>query len=379
MTAEPEDNPSEPRLEPAGGREPLERRARPKPSVIEQPSQPRPGSGGGLLFPLAAGLIGGLVGAGIVYFALGAGGSAKEDVDGRQLIRELQDKTSQLGEEVRAKFASSVVAPAGASSEDLNEVRARIDGLAKAAKAGDDSVQALSQRVQTEDDSVQALSKKVETLEQKPAPEPVAKETIQAEVASQVAPVAERMAALEHSHAERASDARTAALTLALTNLKRAIGEGRPFAQELAAVENLSSGKLPISDLAEYKAKGVPSLSQLQRDFLETVRSVIQKHYHGKSDSIMGEMLSRARAAIQVKPSGGAGDSVEAILGRMETALKAGDLRAALTESAALEGPAKEELQGWVEQAQARAAVDEAVKKTDQVLLESLTKASARR
>lgn len=364
MTADPDDTPSEPRLEPAGAREPFERRARPKPSVIEQPAQPRPGSGGGLLFPLAAGLIGGLAGAGIVYFALGAGSPAKEYADARQLIRELQDKTSQLGEEVRAKFASSVV-PAGASSDDLNEVRARLESLAKAAKMGDDSVQALSQKVQA--------------LEQKPAAEPVSKETIQAEVSLQVAPIAERMTALEHSHSERASDARTAALTLALTNLKRAIGEGRPFAHELAAVENLSSAKLPISDLAPYKDAGVPSLSQLQRDFAETVRNVIQKHYHGKSDSIMGEMLSRARAAIQVKPSGSAGDSVEAVLGRMETALKAGDLRAALTEGAALEGPAKEELQGWLEQAQARATVDEAVRKTDQSLLESLTKASARR
>ncbi len=363
MNAEPDDNPAEPRFEPAGGREPLEKRARPRPSLIEQPSQPEGNPIGGLLRPLAAGLVGGLIGAGIVYFALGAGGSAKEDVDARQLIKELQDRTSQLGEEVRAKIASAV-APAGATSEELNEVRARIDGLAKAAKA--------------EDDSVQSLSQKVQSIEEKPAPEPVAKDAVQAEVSSQVAPIAERMAALEHSHSERASDARTAALTLALTNLKRAINEGHPFAQELAAVENLSSSKLPISDLAPYKDAGVPSLAQLQRDFQETVSTVIQKHYHGKADSIMGEMLSRARAVIQVKPSGDAGDSVEAIVGRMEAALKAGDLRTALTEGAALEGPAKEELQAWFEHAQARAAVDEAIRKTDQEVLASLTKASAR-
>ena len=360
MNAEPDDNPAEPRFEPAGGRESFEKRARPRPSPIEQPSQPGASSGGGLLRPLAAGLVGGLVGAGIVYFALGAGGSVKEDTNALQLIKELQDRTSQLGEEVRARIASAV-APAGASSDELNEVRARIDGLAKAAQA--------------EGDSMQALSQKLQALEEKPAAEP-AKEAIQSEVSSQVAPIAERMTALEHSHAERASDARTAALTLALTNLKRAINEGRPFAQELAAVENLSSSKLPISDLSPYKDGGVPSLAQLQRDFQEVVSNVIQKHYHGKADSIMGEMLSRARAVIQVKPTGDTGDSVEAILGRMQAALKAGDLRTALTEGAALEGPAKEELQPWFEHAQARAAVDEAIRKTDQDLLASLTKAS---
>jgi hypothetical protein len=121
----------------------------------------------------------------------------------------------------------------------------------------------------------------------------------------------------------------------------------------------------------------VPSLSQLQRELTDTVRDVIVKHYHGKAESFMDQILSRARGAIQVKPIGGAGDTVEALLGRMEKALKAGDLKGALTESASLDGAAKEELQTWLEHAQARAAVDDAVRKTDQELLVSLTKTSA--
>jgi hypothetical protein len=52
-------------------------------------------------------------------------------------------------------------------------------------------------------------------------------------------------------------------------------------------------------------------------------------------------------------------------------------VKGALTESAALEGPAKEELQTWLEHAQARAAAEEAVRKTDQELLASLMKTSA--
>jgi hypothetical protein len=52
-------------------------------------------------------------------------------------------------------------------------------------------------------------------------------------------------------------------------------------------------------------------------------------------------------------------------------------VKGAVTESAGLEGPAKEELQTWLEHAQARAAADEAVQKTDQELFASLTKTSA--
>ena len=109
-----------------------------------------------------------------------------------------------------------------ASPEELNEVRSRLEELSKAAKA--------------EDESVQSLSQKVQALEQKPAPQPE-KEAVQAEIASQIAPVSERLAGIERSQNERASDARTATVTIALTNLKRAVSEGKPFAIELNAIE----------------------------------------------------------------------------------------------------------------------------------------------
>jgi hypothetical protein len=381
MTADPDDTPVEPSIAPAAFGKASDQSPRQQPTAIEPEAQPA--GLGALLRPLAAGLIGGLLGGGILALIL-AGGGPKPDEQARLQIKELQDKireqqdkTAQLDDTVRVKLAAPVKA---ASPEELNEVRSRLDDLSKATKA--------------EDESVQSLSQKVEAIEQKPAPQPD-KEAVQAEIASQMAPVAERLTGLEHSQSEkasevterlagiertqseRASDARTATVTIALKNLERAITEGKPFATELSAIESLSSEKLPVSELASYKETGVPSLSQLQHEFTDTVRDVIVKHYHGKAESFLDEVLSRARGAVQVKPLGGAGDTVESVLGRMEKALKAGDLNGALTESAALEGPAKEELQTWLKHAQNRAAADEAVRKTDQELLASLTKTSA--
>ena len=123
----------------------------------------------------------------------------------------------------------------------------------------------------------------------------------------------------------------------------------------------------------------MPSLSELQREFADAIRDVIVKHYQGNAQSFMDQVLSRARGAIQVKPIGGAGDTIEAVLGRIENALNAGDVKGAVTESAALDGPAKEELQTWLAHAQVRAAADDAVRRTDQELLASLTKTSATR
>jgi hypothetical protein len=383
MTAEPDDTPVEPSIAPAASSKASGQSPRPRPTVIDQPPEAQRASLGALLRPLAAGLAGGLLGGGILSLIL-AGGGPNPDEQARLSIKELQgkireqqDKTAQLSDTVRVKLAAPGKT---ASPEELSEMRSRLDDLSKAAKA--------------EDESVQSLSQKVRALEQKPASQPE-KEAVQAEVASQMAPVTERLAGLERSQnekasevtqrlagiertqSERASDARTAAVALALTNLKRAVSDGKPFATELTAIESLSSKKLPVSQLAPYKDTGVPSLSQLQREFADTVRDVIVKHYHGKAESFMDEILSRARGAIQVKPTGSAGDTVEAVLGRMETALKTGDVKGALTESAALEGPAKAELQTWLEHAQARAVADEAVRKTDQELLASLTKTSA--
>ncbi len=389
MTAEPDDTPVEPTIAPAASAN--EQQARPRGLVFEQQPEAQPQGMGGLLRPLAAGLIGGLLAAGGLYLIL-AGGGPKPDQQARVLIKELQDKikdqqdkikeqqdkAAQLSETIRAKLAEEPVK--AASPEELNEVRTRLDEMSKTAKA--------------EEELVQSLSQKLQALEQKPAPQPD-KEAVQAEIASQMAPVSERLAGLERTQNEkasevterltgiertqneRASDARTAAITIALTNLERAVTEGKPFATELTAIESLSSEKLPVSELSPYKDAGVPSLAQLQREFLETVRDAIVQHYHGKAESFLDEVLSRARGAVQVKPVGSTGDTVEAVLGRMEKALKAGDLKGALTESAALEGPAKEELKTWLQHAQARAAADEAVRKTDQELLASLTKASA--
>ena len=383
MTADPDDTPVEPSIAPAASGKTSDQSPRPRSTVIEQQPEAQPAGLGALLRPLGAGLIGGLLGGGILSLII-AGGGPKPDEQARlqikdlqDKIREQQDKTAQLSDTVRVKLAAPVKA---ASPEELNDVRSRLDDLSKATKA--------------EDELVQSLSQKVQALEQKPVPQPE-KEVVQAEIASQIAPVAERLAGIERTQSEkasevterlagiertqseRASDARTATVAIAMKNLERAVTEGKPFATELSAIEKLSSEKLPVSELASYKETGVPSLSQLQHEFTDTVRNVIVKHYHGKAESFVDEMLSRARGAIQVKPIGGAGDTVEALLGRMEKALKAGDLKGALTESASLEGPAKEELQAWLEHAQARAAADEAVRKTDQELLASLTKTSA--
>jgi hypothetical protein len=361
------------RLElPGGSGGPNDRAARQKQAPAGQPSGKV--TSARLFSYFLASVLGGLAVAGGGYIALTENipGFSLADPATRRQIQELREKTADLAKALRAEPRPSPAnAYSGSGPEGLNEVRARLDGIVTSARDLDETVQSLSQRVQA--------------VEGKAGDGP-SRDAFRADIAAQIAPISQRLATVEReletltrAQIERQADARTSALTLALTNLKRAIGDGRSFSAELAAVENLSAVKLPVSQLEPYKDAGVPSLAELQRDFANASTKAIQSSYRGKTDSIMGEVFSRAKAAIQVRPSDSSGITVEAILGRMETALKSGNLRTALTEGAALEGPAQEEMQAWLGQAQARVTADEALRKTDQELLASLTKTVGRR
>src|SRR5262249_32103083 len=136
--------------------------------------------------------------------------------------------------------------------------------------------------------------------------------------------------------------------------------------------------KLPISQLALYKDTGVSSLADLQEGFATASQKTIEKYYGNKGNGFMGEVLSRAKSAIQIRPADSTGSAVEAILGRMKAALKSGEHKGALLEGAALDDP-PQDMKDWLAKAQARAAADDAVRRTDQELLAALAKATARR
>jgi hypothetical protein len=344
-----------------------------KPSAPEPAAAKARGGGPRLWGYLLAAIAGGAIIAGGTYFAsrYEIAGFSLAGPQTKQHIAELEERTASLESAVRALARQGQPAAyqsTGAGTESLNELRSRLDGVVDAARVLDRTVQALSQ--------------KVEGLEQRPAGGG-SKEALTAEIGAQTAPLAQRLASAEReldsltrAQNERQTDARTASLTLALTNLKRAVADGRPFEAELAAVETMSPTKLPVSQLAQYKETGVSTMAELQSEFADASAKTIEAFYANKSNGFMGEVLSRAKSVVQVRPAGSSGGSVEAILGRMNSALKSGDLKTALLQGATLPHP-PQEMMDWFAKAQARLAADEALRKTDQELLASLTRPPA--
>jgi hypothetical protein len=242
------------------------------------------------------------------------------------------------------------------------------------------NVSALDASVRKAEAALQTMASRLAALEQKAGSDDKFT-ALQAQVARQIAGIDGKIAPLERdvqalnkAQAERIADARAAALTLALSSLKRAVAEGRPFGSELAAVESLSSTKLPVSSLGAYK-NGVATAAALERDFAEAAKKAIEATYRSNpSGSIMTEVFARARAAVQVRQPGAEDTSIETLTGKIAAALKADRIAEAVNIAKTVEGPAKAALQPWLDRAIAKVAADEALRKTDEDLLAALTK-----
>ncbi len=352
-----------------------------QPRQLPPPSQPSkatpPKRRGGVINYLFSGLIGGLIVAGCGYAVLTGWvpGLSLADPEMLREMRMLQTRTGEIDRAVRGQQrSSSNAAPGSQDNSDMTALRARMDGLVQGTRLIEASIQSLNEKFQS-----------VQRQPSQPAVDP-ALAAQQAELSRQLATATARLAraeqeiaALNKAQGERIVDARSAALTLALTNLKRAVSDGRSFANELSAVETLSSVKLPVVQLATFKDAGVPTMADLQREFEPASRSAIEKHYRGANTGLMGEFMSRAKAAIQVRPADNSGITIEAITGRTDALLKAGKLPEAIAEVATLEPADAEVMRPWLVRAQSRMTAEETLRKTDQELLAALTRPPARR
>jgi hypothetical protein len=286
-------------------------------------------------------------------------------------LRRLDDRTAALERAVRAQAASSQTSATATSSDEMREMSGRLDTIV--------------QRMSGIDGDLGTMSDRLAKLESVPQTAAGGAET-RAEAERAVAPLATRLTSLEREvdklvklQAERQGDAKAAALAIAFTNLKRALADGRPYARELAAVESLAPRKTTLNVLTANKDTGIPTAAALIHQFGDVSKRALEKHYQGSSSSFIGQMLKRAQSAIQITPSGREGNSPEAVIGRMDQALRRGDLAGAVAEASALNGAALAEMKPWLDAAQARLAADEALKRTDAELLAVLTKSGSAR
>jgi hypothetical protein len=190
-------------------------------------------------------------------------------------------------------------------------------------------------------------------------------------------PVNRQIAALEKSisgliqrESKLQEGSRRTALAIALTSLRRAVDTGSPFAKELDAFRTLAPKDVPLQDLERLKDTGVPTIAALERSFPAMIKAVLDADAAQKQDSVIGQLLSNARSVVRIRRTGEiAGDSTEAVIARMETRVKSGNLTAAVEEAGALKGEPLREAEPWLNQVRARIAVDWAMRRVETELV----------
>lgn len=202
-----------------------------------------------------------------------------------------------------------------------------------------------------------------------------------ADVASAIAPVAGQLSALEQnlkmvvkSEEERKTNAERILLALELNNLKRVLDRGQKYAGELAEVTKAAAGKVDLTVLERYKDTGIATIADLTRDFRPVASAVLDADADTGDGSVVDRMIAGAKSVIRVRKVNHAPDdkSAEAVVGRMEAALKENRLAEVLAESKLIPAKAQNAAHDWLVKIEARAAVDRAIASLESALKTSL-------
>ncbi len=238
---------------------------------------------------------------------------------------------------------------------EIDELRGQIPG---APEDNSEALNGFTTSMNALSASVDELETRVSALEQRPEPAPDASpnvnvEALTDEMQAQQAQIDKLLEDAQNMQASAAAAANTTLARAAATRVLSAVDSGSPFATALSDVSANSDVEIPQA-LGSAADDGVTTLSELQQTLPEAARSALAAARTNATDENggFGGFLRQQLGARSVEPR--AGDDPDAVLSRMEEAVRQGRLADALTEAEALSDPAKAELQSWMDAAQAR-------------------------
>jgi hypothetical protein len=180
-----------------------------------------------------------------------------------------------------------------------------------------------------------------------------------------LAPLQQRIAALEHSAkttqadiAKASASDKAARLALSAAALRDAVLRGAPFADELAQAKSLGGDDKALAPLASFAATGVPSDNALAQE-LSALLPAMNKAVGAPSPS--GSFIERLQAnagqLVRVRPlDAPSGDNASTVLVRIEIAAAHADIAAALAELGELSDAQRAPAQAWIAKAKNRQA-----------------------
>jgi hypothetical protein len=199
--------------------------------------------------------------------------------------------------------------------------------------------------------------------------------------AQDLAPVLDKVAAFERdlqaflkTEGDRVANARRVLLTLEIATLKRAMNRGDSYARELEAVRSLAGDRVDLRALDRYSRNGLPTPVALAKEFRRVANAAIDAESERADASPLDRLMAGARTVVRMRKTGHSPDdpSVEAVVGRMEAALKDGHIGEVLAQAGRLPPRAARAVEDWLRKVEARHGADRAVADIEAALKSSL-------
>lgn len=286
-----------------------------------------------------AGLVGGAIGAGLVFLALNRAGPA-------------------------------------VSSEQIADLRNRIDTVQTSVAATDRKAVAASEAAARAGSEAQGLAGKLAGLGNQPAPDTGAfaaqaqrAEAAAAALSQQLQQMSGRVGAIETQTKNAASlgPAATAAARIVLAErVRTALASGKPFAGDVAALARLGVAPGDAGALTAVAEAGAPTREALLAGFRK-YGAQLQREVMPASESWTEKLIGLTSRIVTVRPVGDNGSTDPATLPvRLEAAIAGGDMVRAATLWRQLPEPARRASADFGADLQRRAAADAAIAKIAQ-------------
>ena len=290
--------------------------------------------------------------------------SVADDVEGRITSATDASEAAKAGTQRIDKDVASVKSDSIKVTERLQSLKTASDRLSESFRIAQEETVSLKSAV----DSLKSSAAKP------------------ADIAAAVTPVAQKIATLEQNvqavikaEDDRRANAERVVLSLELQNLKRALDRGQKFDVELADVQKTAGSKLDLSGLEKFKDQGVPAVADLGKDFRSAANAAIDAGKAPVEGSVVDRLIAGAKSVVRVRQVQHAADdkSTEAIVGRMEVALKEARLDDVLVEAKGLPAKAQDAARPFLDKVSARVSVDQAVASIESQLKSSLSASPA--
>lgn len=161
-----------------------------------------------------------------------------------------------------------------------------------------------------------------------------------------------------------AEDAGAAALLLLMGEFRSAVGEGRPFEQDLSILRRLAGSnpqlQQSLNALAPHAASGVLSRAALQKEFGGLAMDIVAAKVAGQDANIAERAQARLQKLVRVRDAETTdGQSADAVVNRAQALLNKGDINGAIAELQSLQGAQRDAANPFIQQAQGLLAADQ--------------------